>query len=78
VDTEVTRRAFECVDKEKIRRIMEDGTMTLKDEVPLFSILHGLELHVFARPAVIKSFVQRHKHTGRKALGIVKKKDKLI
>ena len=39
VDAEVTRRVFERVDKEKVYRIMEDGTMSLNDDVPLFSLL---------------------------------------
>ena len=39
VDAEVTRRVFERVDKEKVYRIMEDGTMSLNDDVPLFFLL---------------------------------------
>lgn len=63
-DAEIAKRAFEGADGETVRRIAETAIETPNPPPPV---------HVFAKPRV-----RKHKESGMNALGIVKKKTKLI
>ena len=72
-DAEIARRAFEGADGETVRRITEASTTNEVKLSPVSLLQTPPTVHVFAKP-----LVRKRKEVGMNALGIVKKKTKLI
>jgi Saf4/Yju2 protein len=72
-DTEAAKRAFEGANGEMVRRITDDTDKVDEDIVPGGVLLQGSVPRVFA-----KGIARKRKEGAMSALGIVKKKMKLI
>jgi hypothetical protein len=73
-DAEAAKRAFVGADGETVRRITAESSMMTANENSPVSLLQSPTIgHVFAKP-----LVRKRKESGMNALGIVKKKTKLI
>jgi hypothetical protein len=73
-DAEEARRAFEGIDGERVRRITAETLTMTEDKISPVSLLQtSIKPHVFNKPAP-----RKRKEAGMNALGIVKKKTKLI
>jgi Saf4/Yju2 protein len=72
-DAELARRAFQGANGEMVRRIA-DGMDKVEEKIPPVSLLKNPPpVHVFAKP-----IVRKRKEDAMSALGIVKKKTKLV
>jgi hypothetical protein len=71
-DAEIAKRAFEGADGETVRRISEVSTTKEAKSTPAV-LQSSPSVHVFAKP-----LVRKRKEASMNALGIVKKKTKLI
>jgi Saf4/Yju2 protein len=73
-DAEIAKRAFEGADGETVRRITGESSTDTEENINPVSLLKAsVPVHVFAKP-----IVRKRKESGMNALGIVKKKTKLI
>lgn len=74
-DAEIARRAFEGANGETVRRITNESSIS-EDIIPPVSLLNNpAPVHVFAKPLIN---AKKRKESNMAALGIVKKKTKLI
>jgi hypothetical protein len=73
-DAEAARRAFEGIDGERVRRITAEALAMTEDKISPISLLQtSIKPHIFNKPPP-----RKRKEAGMNALGIVKKKTKLI
>jgi hypothetical protein len=73
-DAEAAKRAFEGANGETVRRIAEGSAPTAADQITRISCPpNPAPVHVFAKPVI-----RKRKESNMNALGIVKKKTKLI
>ena len=74
-DAEAAKRAFQGANGETVRRIADGSpTAEAEDKISPVSLLQNpAAVHVFAKPAI-----RKRKESAMNALGIVKKKTKLI
>jgi hypothetical protein len=73
-DAEAAKRAFEGANGETVRRIAEGSAPTAADQItPISRPLNPAPVHVFTKPVI-----RKRKESNMNALGIVKKKTKLI
>ena len=73
-DAEAAKRAFEGANGETVRPIAEGSAPTAADQItPISRPLNPAPVHVFTKPVI-----RKRKESNMNALGIVKKKTKLI
>ena len=74
-DAEIARRTFQGADGEMVRRTADESSLKTEKILPTSDLLQPNTAvpHVFAKPVI-----RKRKESGMNALGIVKKKTKLI
>ena len=73
-DAEIARRTFQGADGEIVRRTADDSLLKTEKILPTSLLSSNTAVpHVFAKP-----LIRKRKESGMNALGIIKKKTKLI